>query len=181
MDNISSVIRLLTAMITPAVLILACGSLILTTSQRLARVVERTRAIFDLFEKVTCKKEDEFVIEEKRILFDQLGRATRRSTLLQNCLNLLYLALSCFVATSITIGLVELSDFNWTWIPLVFTMGGAAVLFYCSIQLVVESRMAVKSIEMEMNFLLKIRRHHAPEGYFNQPEISFLKRFFGRD
>jgi hypothetical protein len=45
MEENSVVINLLTSMITPAVLILACGSLSLTTSQRLSRSIARTRKI----------------------------------------------------------------------------------------------------------------------------------------
>jgi len=46
MDS-SSAIAVLTAMITPAVLISACGSMILSTSVRLGRVVDRVRTLSD--------------------------------------------------------------------------------------------------------------------------------------
>ena len=42
--ELTSTLSVLSAMITPTVLILACGSLILTTSQRLTRVIDR---VFD--------------------------------------------------------------------------------------------------------------------------------------
>ncbi|HET7711316.1 MAG TPA: DUF2721 domain-containing protein, partial [Thermoanaerobaculia bacterium] len=42
-QGLTSVLSVLSAMITPAVLILASGSLILTTSNRLTRVVDRVR------------------------------------------------------------------------------------------------------------------------------------------
>jgi hypothetical protein len=43
----------LSAMITPAVLISACGALILSTSVRLGRVVDRVRALADRFEELS--------------------------------------------------------------------------------------------------------------------------------
>lgn len=43
--NINSVIEFLTAMVTPALLISATGSLVLSTSTRLGRVVDRVRAL----------------------------------------------------------------------------------------------------------------------------------------
>ena len=43
------------AMITPAVLISACGALILSTSVRLGRVVDRVRALADRFEVLHCR------------------------------------------------------------------------------------------------------------------------------
>jgi hypothetical protein len=45
MRELSAVLTVLSAMITPAVLILASGSLLLTTSQRLNRAIDRARAI----------------------------------------------------------------------------------------------------------------------------------------
>ncbi|HLE43588.1 MAG TPA: DUF2721 domain-containing protein, partial [Methylomirabilota bacterium] len=41
-------LSLMTAMITPAVLISACGMLILSTSARLARILERARRLNEL-------------------------------------------------------------------------------------------------------------------------------------
>ncbi len=49
MDS-ASAIAVLTAMITPAVLISACGSMILSTSARLGRVVDRVRALSERLE-----------------------------------------------------------------------------------------------------------------------------------
>ena len=44
-----SELGILTTMITPAVLISACAGLILSTSVRLGRVVDRVRALSDRF------------------------------------------------------------------------------------------------------------------------------------
>ena len=53
METLSSALAVLTAMITPAVLISACGALILSTSTRLGRVVDRVRMLIDSFEEMT--------------------------------------------------------------------------------------------------------------------------------
>jgi D-serine deaminase-like pyridoxal phosphate-dependent protein len=47
-------IAVLTAMITPAVLISACGSMILSTSTRLGRVVDRVRSLSDRLESMAA-------------------------------------------------------------------------------------------------------------------------------
>ena len=52
MDPLSNAITVLTAMITPAVLISACGSMILSTSVRLGRVVDRVRSLSDRLEEI---------------------------------------------------------------------------------------------------------------------------------
>ena len=53
----SAAIAVLTAMITPAVLISACGSMILSTSSRLGRVVDRVRSLSDRLEEMAERRE----------------------------------------------------------------------------------------------------------------------------
>ncbi len=55
----SSAVAVLTAMMTPAVLISACGSMILSTSHRLGRVVDRVRALSDKLEELAEKRGSE--------------------------------------------------------------------------------------------------------------------------
>ena len=64
MDTVSA-ITVLTAMITPAVLISACGSMILSTSVRLGRVVDRVRSLSDRWEEQAEKEEDSEVMRER--------------------------------------------------------------------------------------------------------------------
>ncbi|MBW4605240.1 MAG: DUF2721 domain-containing protein [Calothrix sp. FI2-JRJ7] len=45
MNDLSATLAILSAMIAPAVLISACGSLIIATSQRLNRTIDRVRNI----------------------------------------------------------------------------------------------------------------------------------------
>jgi len=57
--NMASAVAVLTAMITPAVLISACGSMILSTSHRLGRVVDRVRALSDKLDELFAKGVDQ--------------------------------------------------------------------------------------------------------------------------
>ena len=52
-------LSVLTSMITPAVLISACAGLILSTSVRLGRVVDRVRALAERFEEMATHRPDE--------------------------------------------------------------------------------------------------------------------------
>src|SRR5215217_6087209 len=109
MEALSSAVAVLTAMITPAVLISACGALILSTSTRLGRVVDRVRMLIERFEETMNTQEAEGVemFEERRsFLFNQLDKLTTRTRLLQRSMRVFYLALGVFVATSVAIGLV---------------------------------------------------------------------------
>ncbi|CDM66611.1 DUF2721 domain-containing protein [Pyrinomonas methylaliphatogenes] len=61
METLSSALAVLTAMITPAVLISACGTLILSTSTRLGRVVDRVRGLSERFEELARSEEREAI------------------------------------------------------------------------------------------------------------------------
>ncbi len=164
MPDLSSPLTILSAMITPAVLIMASGSLILTTSQRLGRIIDRTRKISDQFEELAkAQAEGEPVTERRTFLFELLGRATRRSRLLQRALTSLYLTLSAFVATSVSLGLVALFGLHFTWIPIAFGITGTGLLFYGSLLLIAESRIALASVDEEMDFVLRSRQLAAPQ------------------
>jgi hypothetical protein len=71
-------------MITPAVLISACGSMILSTSARLGRVVDRVRALSDKLEEIATNPPDEINLRDRQaIIFEQLDRLTSRARILQ--------------------------------------------------------------------------------------------------
>jgi hypothetical protein len=74
MDS-AAAIAVLTAMITPAVLISACGSMILSTSARLGRVVDRVRSLSDKLDNMADRNEHgEAATERQKVIFDQLDK-----------------------------------------------------------------------------------------------------------
>ena len=161
--GLSSALTVLSAMITPAVLISACGSLLIATSNRLIRVVDRTRELSDKFTELTRVPEDtEFLDEQRSMLFDQLNKATFRARMLQRSMTRLYSALGVFVATSVAIGVVALSGVRYAWIPILLGLSGAALLFWASVLLIIESRVALVAINSEMDFVWKLGQRHAP-------------------
>jgi Protein of unknown function (DUF2721) len=166
MEPLSSALAVLTAMITPAVLISACGALILSTSTRLGRVIDRVRLLIDRFELMTKTREEEEVelFEERRaFLFNQLDKLTTRSRMLQKSMTVFYLALGVFVATSVAIGLVAaVGRESYAWIPVVLGLAGACGLFYGSVLLIKEARLAQASLNAEMDFTWKLGRALAP-------------------
>src|ERR687897_3145009 len=125
MDPLSSPLAVLTAMITPAVLISACGSMILSTSHRLGRVVDRVRALSDKLEELIEKPLEE-THERQAIIFEQLDKLTSRARILQRSMVTFYLALGMFVATSVAIGIVGIaSNQRYNVVPVVVGMLGA--------------------------------------------------------
>lgn len=167
MEALSSAVAVLTAMITPAVLISACGALILSTSTRLGRVVDRVRMLIVRFEEMMNARQDEGGVElfdERRVvMFNQLDKLTTRTRLLQKSMRVFYLSLGVFVATSVAIGLVAAAGRpNWAWLPVVLGLSGACGLFYGSVLLIRESRLAQDALNAEMDFIWKLGRALAP-------------------
>lgn len=141
-------------MITPVVLILATGQLILTTSQRLARSVERARKLSDQFEELAIKQENGLMQDKKALLSKLLVRAASRSRKLQQVMSYLYVALSFFVATSVAIGLLEALDLLLAWVPVVMGMVGTGLLLYATLLLIQETRIALGAVDIEMDYLI---------------------------
>ena len=127
----SSAIAVLTAMITPAVLISACGSMILSTSGRLGRVVDRVRALSDRVEEMAEKPGDTEVARERQaVIFSQLDKLTSRARILQRSMVTFYVALGLFVATSVAIGVVGIAgNPRYNVVPVIVGMLGACFLF----------------------------------------------------
>ena len=67
-------------MITPAIFMTANGSLIISTSNRMSRVVDRIRVLNDRGDEL-CRGDSklDFVAERRAHIADQLGRLERRS------------------------------------------------------------------------------------------------------
>lgn len=162
MHDISIVVTVLTAMITPAILIVACGSLSLTTSQRLSRSIERTRKLTAEFREISAGNKA-IPKNEKLMLFGQLQMSAKRAVLLQRAMTLLYIALGFFIATSLLIGVFEIWEWGRSWILIVLPMLGALSLLMASIILIMETRMALRAVDEEMNFRLSASLYYYQE------------------
>ena len=109
--TLAPALAVLTAMITPAILVLAAGTLIGSTSTRLGRVVDCVRALSDSFEALETGETKSASLEERRVhIFGQLNGLTRRARLLQLSMLTLYLALASFVSTSVVLGLAGVRE-----------------------------------------------------------------------
>jgi hypothetical protein len=176
MEPLSSALSVLTAMITPAVLISACGTMILSTSSRLGRVVDRVRALSDKLEELAHMNPDIELYEDRRVMvFEQLDKLTSRSRILQRCMVTFYLALCVFVATSVAIGIVAVSGARYYWIPVVTGLTGACFLFYGSMLLISEARLALSTIHAEMDFTWRLSQRHVPAEIAMQHKPHFVK------
>src|SRR2546427_2429455 len=175
MDGLSSSLAVLTAMITPAFLISASGTMILSTSTRLGRVVDRVRSLSDRLQEVSSTDEKSEFFEEKRaMLYDQLDKLTSRSRLLQRALTTFYLAVGVFVATSVAIGVVSFFSARLAFIPVVFGLIGAFFLFYGSMLLVFEARLALSTTHAEMDFIWRTSKRFVPRELVEQHKSHYV-------
>jgi len=164
MEGLSSALAVLTAMITPAVLISACGTMILSTSSRLGRVVDRVRSLSDKLEELAHVEGNIELLDDRRaVIFDQLDRLTSRARILQRSMTSFYMALGIFVATSVAIGIVAVTTTRYSWIPVVVALIGSGFLFYGSMLLIFEARLALSTIHTEMDFIWRFTKHFAPQ------------------
>src|SRR5262245_21399253 len=167
-------LSVLGAMITPAVLISACGTLIFSTSTRLARIVDRVREMTRTIEQISSAEGPDFVHERLAEMERQIGIHTRRSRYIQRSLTSFYISLGLLVATTVTIGLTSLLR-QLMWLPEVLGIAGTVVLFYGSMMLIAETRLALRSVKSEMEFSLMLHskyreRRDIPEIIFQREE-----------
>jgi uncharacterized membrane protein YcjF (UPF0283 family) len=146
----------LTAMFTPAVLISACGTLIFSTSTRLARVVDRVRELIRAIEQFSSDENVDFPEERHNEVDRQIAIHARRVRLIQRSLTSFYVSLSLFVAATVAIGLVAVFG-RAAWLPNTLGIVGTVFLFYGCVTLIAETRLALRSVKSEMEFTLTLR------------------------
>jgi hypothetical protein len=145
--------EVLGAMITPAVLISASGVLVLSTSNRVGRTVDRVRVLAAEVERLQISDKSPSVGDSKRqYAVEHLAQLSQRAVLLRSAMTALYTAIGLLVGTSILVGLVVLLQWQYSSMPALFGFAGACALLYASLLLVREARLAVRSTLQEVSF-----------------------------
>jgi hypothetical protein len=162
---LSSTIEFLTAMVTPALLISATGSLVLSTSTRLGRIVDRVRQLEErLSDLIYVENKNDVPLYDKRVevIVDLLDKVTSRSRILQRAMGAFYYGLGMFVLTSVTIAIAALYS-NARYLPIPIGIVGIMFIFYGSLLMLRETRMATATINAEMDFTWELAREVAPK------------------
>lgn len=157
--------NLLSSMVTPAVLISAAGTLVFSTTTRLARIVDRARVLSQQLDELDAKPEAPFAAERRGELERQLAVRARRSHLVQKAVTGFYVALGLFVATTVMIGVSAFVPML-AWLPGALGIAGTLALFAGCVELLRETRLALDAVDSEMDFALRLgemrRRRAAP-------------------
>jgi uncharacterized membrane protein YciS (DUF1049 family) len=139
---------LVQSMVTPAVMISACGLLLLSTSNKLARIVDRIREL---------NSEDRGLAADvdgvRRLsIRNQIDLLLRRALLLRNACGLLYLAVAVFALTSLCVGLSR-TAYLFEVLMLVLFVLGLATVVWAGILAYLEIRLSHHAIAEEIKEL----------------------------
>lgn len=150
--------------------------MILSTSHRLGRVVDRVRALSDKLEELAEKPSSEVSAKDRQaVIFAQMDKLTSRARILQRSMVTFYLALGLFVATSVAIGVVAVvGNSRYNLVPIIVGLLGACFLFYGSILLIFEARLALSTIHAEMDFIWRQTTRVAPADVVEQHKPHFI-------
>jgi hypothetical protein len=128
---------------------------VLSTSNRLSRVVDRVRVLAREAEGIG---QGSAAWDSGRglLISDQIIRLSQRVVLLRSAMTALYAAIGLLVATSIAVGLSAALGWAYGWVPIGLGLIGSCSLLYGSLLLVREARLAVGSTLQELEFLEKV-------------------------
>jgi uncharacterized protein DUF2721 len=149
----------LTAMITPALFMTATGSLIISTSNRMSRIVDRIRQLNEQADSLSRGKSDlDFPAERLDHIGGELDRMLWRSDRIRLALTLLYLAMAMFVGTSLTTAIHVLIGNDVLALPTALAILGVGLLLLASVQLTREARVSLRGNRLEIAFHQELRR-----------------------
>jgi hypothetical protein len=150
--------------------------MILSTSVRLGRVVDRVRGLSGKLEEMAEKGGSGDTLRERQeVIFEQLDRLTSRARILQRSMVAFYLALGMFVATSVAIGVVAIKSHpSYNLFPIAIGLIGACCLFYGSMLLIFEARLALSTVHLEMDFIWRNTKRVAPPEIVEQHKPHFV-------
>ena len=140
---------ILTAMLAPALLMAATASLLVSANARLARVVDRLRAL------IVAWEQDAPDSTERE---DQIRRHRERAHLVLRACRLLYGALAGFVGTSLSLALDAFLGFRLGAIPTATAVIGVLFLLAASFAMWREVSLSVKSFDLELDQEMLRRR-----------------------
>lgn len=155
--------KILTSMITPAVLISAAGTLIFSTSNRLGRVFDRVNSLKSELEAVLAGR---LTHPEERlaVIRTQVEIQHVRAGLIQKALSALYTATALFVAASLAIAFnVAYGSSDTSWIATALALAGGLFLFVASALLLYESRYNLTFINRHIQFIKYLEERHGED------------------
>ncbi|GAB6196607.1 DUF2721 domain-containing protein [Lysobacter xanthus] len=133
---------ILTAMLAPALLMAATGSLLVSANARLARVVDRLRGLIEEWRTYA----PDTASRDQRI-----RRHRKRAHLVLRACQFLYAALGSFVGTSLALAIDAFLGSRLGVFPTVLAVLGVGFLLGASLLLGIEVSLSVRSFDEELD------------------------------
>ncbi len=131
------------AMITPAFFLTATSSLLASSNGRLARVVDRMRALIAELQ-LTAE------VSARAHMEGKIAQHKRRARIVLNALQMLYMAMAAFVGTSLAIAVDQFVGYRLDMLPTALAVAGVLLVLAASINLGREARMALSTLDVEI-------------------------------
>ena len=142
----ATAVSVIAAMITPALLILASASLVASALVRMARIVDRARALAAGAQDGSGAK----LGATPDLLRVWLDRHAARARYAESSIALLYAAIVVFTATCLSIALDRAAGGALSWLPVVLAITGTLLLLAGGTWMVIESRLSWVQIHEEI-------------------------------
>jgi hypothetical protein len=163
-------VGILSAMITPTILILAAASLIGATGNRLERIMEAMHELASSFDSHMDYEHDRKALNSEQIsLMVQVERTSKRARLMQYTVALLHIAITFFVLTQISLGIEAATTIPLGLTPVFLGLIGATLLLVAIATLVRDALIAISATREEALFTLRMTEYRAAE-YRRTPE-----------
>lgn len=158
------------AMLAPALFLTATGSLLISTSARIGRIVDRIRAIVLRCESGELEQLT-FPEERRRHAVEELRHLHWRSNRVSAAVTMLYMAFGSFVTTSMMIAVDSFAGHHLATLPVLFAVVGVCLLLVACVHLVLEARSSLKGNDREVRIFhelealrTKIKQTNAASG-----------------
>ena len=142
-------LSIISAMITPAILILASGNLVASTLTRLGRIVDRARTLMERLETYRERGDREGV----QLLTEVLKIYRRRSLFVGRALSAYYAAIGFFIVTSLAIATDNIIQNVAPWLAVALSVIGVVLLLLGTVALVVETNLASSMLWRELDII----------------------------
>ncbi len=143
----------LTALITPAIMLLACANLITGCHMRLSRVMDRVRTLAQMAEDIRLERCTDHPTERRREIGAEFQYYERRGKMILVALSLLYGTVGFFVATSIAVGVDLLVGNRVAFVPVILAILGISLFLVASLLMLLENRLAFHTMKREIQFV----------------------------
>lgn len=145
-------------MLAPALLMAATGSLLISANARLARVVDRLRLL------VLGEGESDAAWPPLRDSAHEVAQHRRRAALVLRACWMLYVALGCFVGSSLALAAAVLVETRIGVAATLLAILGMGSLLGAAVAMAREVSMAVKSLDVELDAAIARRGAAAGRG-----------------